>query len=207
MHQDTCILQDTCRRLGPAAPQSGLLVGGATRRYPRFVPSGPRVGVLPVKRYRGEPGHTRDTRTRRTSQPSQPTNAPERPRDDRISGRRRPTQPPQPRSRPLRYCTGTVPVIHKLSHASRHSRERDDGGPHVYQATCCDPATMPTRTSHADQVLLAHGPKCASVRAVEDAQRDIWFTQFKQWYPSPGQLLVCSWQVRRAMGSGSAPRG
>jgi hypothetical protein len=99
--------------------------------------------------------------------------------------------------------TGNSPI----SHATRHSRERGDGGPHVYQATCCDPATMPTRTSHADQVLLAHGPKCATVRAVEDAQRDIWFTQFKQRNPSPGQLLVCSWQVRRAMGSGSAPRG
>jgi hypothetical protein len=97
--------------------------------------------------------------------------------------------------------TGNSPI----SHATRHSRERGDGGPHVYQATCCDPATMPTRTSHADQVLLAHGPKCATVRAVEDAQRDIWFTQFKQRNPSPGQLLVCSWQVRRAMGSGSAP--
>jgi len=101
--------------------------------------------------------------------------------------------------------TGTGTGNSPISHATRHSRERGDGGPHVYQATCCDPATMPTRTSHADQVLLAHGPKCATVRAVEDAQRDIWFTQFKQRNPSPGQLLVCSWQVRRAMGSGSAP--
>jgi hypothetical protein len=45
--------------------------------------------------HRGEPGHTRDTghgtntghTVSQTSQPSQPTNAPARPRDDRIRGR------------------------------------------------------------------------------------------------------------------------
>ena len=58
----------------------------------------------PVKRHRGEPGHTRDTRTdERTSQPSQPTNAPERPRDD-LSGRLNQGlngRSPGARSRPL----------------------------------------------------------------------------------------------------------
>ena len=40
--------------------------------------------TVPVKRHRGEPGHTRDTRAhgshRRTSQPSKPTNPPSNPR-------------------------------------------------------------------------------------------------------------------------------
>ena len=56
--------------------------------------------MVPVKRHRGEPGHTRDTRDtrthkgtrtthRRTSQPSKPTNNthPARQRDDRSHGR------------------------------------------------------------------------------------------------------------------------
>ncbi len=56
----------------------------------------PFASIIPVKRHRGEPGHSRDThgRTRthgphrRTSQPSKPTNAqPARQRDDRSRGR------------------------------------------------------------------------------------------------------------------------
>ena len=91
--------------------------------------------ALPVKRHRGEPGHTRDTRvhgphslahsyTRRTSQPSRirpsqpinkPINAPARPRDDRgirgrlnsrSPGRRTPGADRSPRPIPvLRVCT------------------------------------------------------------------------------------------------------
>ena len=67
------------------------------------VPAPPGV-FSPVKRHRGEPGHTRTHEShRRTSQASQPTNAPKRPRDDRISGRLNGRSPGADRSpRPTR---------------------------------------------------------------------------------------------------------
>ena len=75
--------------------------------------------TVPVKRHRGEPGHTRDThgtrgRTRahgthrQTSQPSKPNDTPARPRDGRNRGRlsirRAGPEPTAPRGR---LCTGT----------------------------------------------------------------------------------------------------
>jgi len=69
------------------------------------------VGVdlssLPVKRHRGEPGHTRDTRDTRTHKGTQTnltTNQTHQQQTPRTSARRpkpRPTQQPQARSRPL----------------------------------------------------------------------------------------------------------
>jgi len=68
----------------------------AISEIPVCVPAPPGV-FLPVKRHRGEPGHTRDTRRtrgrtkahRRISQPTKPTNNthPARQRDDRSRGR------------------------------------------------------------------------------------------------------------------------
>ena len=83
----------------------------------------------PVKRHRGEPGHTQDTQTqthkthgphRRTSQPSKPTNntQPARQRDDRSRGRQA-TQQPHPvgkiatnQSQMVANVFGCAPWIH-----------------------------------------------------------------------------------------------
>jgi len=73
-----------------------------------FLPGSPRTGVfLPVKRHRGEPGHTRDTRDTRTHKGTQTnltTNQTHQQQTPRTSARRpkpRPTQQPQARSQPL----------------------------------------------------------------------------------------------------------
>ena len=104
---------------------------------------------VPVKRHRGEPGHSRDThgtrgRTkalgphRRTSQPSKPTNNahPARQRDDRSHGRLnsrrpgadrspRPTQKRPPPANPiLPPPAPRVPVKRHRGEPGRHTRDR-----------------------------------------------------------------------------------
>jgi len=101
-----------CRSCAVEKEQPRCLPGPLPKCWGRGVSQGANPGeplACPtVKRHRGEPGHTRAHGShRRTSQPSQPTNAPERPRDDRISGRL--NGGPQPRSRPLPAPTRRPP--------------------------------------------------------------------------------------------------
>jgi hypothetical protein len=118
----------------------------------------PKTKQVPVKRHRGEPGHTRDThgtrgRTkahgprRRTSQPSKPTNNTDIPHV-RSSARRpkpRPTQQPQARSRLLntRY-TGTG------------SGEKTPGGDGTHTGhTCAQGPTDHTDEPHNHRTIPA----------------------------------------------------
>ena len=96
----------------------------------------PAEHLVPVKRHRGEPGHTRTHEShRRTSQASQPTNAPKRPRR-RPNHNQRPTQRPQPRSRPLPAADSEAapcepdPAAPRSTGGSRtHSRARPHPNP------------------------------------------------------------------------------
>jgi hypothetical protein len=99
--------------------------------------TGKKTPGIPVKRHRGEPGHTRDTRDtrthgtrgrtkahgphRRTSQPSKPTNNthPARQRDDRSRGRLNSRRPGADRALPVQDAKPSPPLT-RIRQTSGH---------------------------------------------------------------------------------------
>jgi hypothetical protein len=122
-------------------PKTRPRTGGNEARISTAVP-------VPGKKTPGEPGHTRAHGShRRASQLSQPTNAPKRPRDDRISGRLNGRSPgadrsPRPTRRPPPAANPTQPPPAPPGGAG-HTHAPD----HT-QTPRCTHCHQPSHTSH-----------------------------------------------------------